>query len=142
MKAEFYPPADPEEIVGVARWDGRAVHIETEDPEVRSKISRIFRSAPVVVDDSSMRPLDTRVDPVVQPGSLDWFRAAAFSRAKEAGLSVRLVPEVRGRGGWDPASAYRPFRQAVARLVTGAEQEGEGPEQPGETRPEGAGPAA
>ena len=142
MRAEFYRPGHPEDVVGVARWDGKAARIETDDAEVRSRITRVFRSSPVAVADPSMRPLDTGSEAMVQPGSLDWFRTAAFARAKEADLGVRLVPEVRGRGGWDPASAYRTFRQAVAQMAKDAGAEGEGLEQPGEARPEGAGPAA
>jgi hypothetical protein len=142
MRAEFYRADDPEAVVGVARWDGEAARVEARDADVVSKITRIFRPAPVLVADQSMRPLGTRGEAVVQPGNLDWFRAAAYSRAQEAGLRVRLVPEARGRGGWDPASAYRTFRQAVAVMDSTAVEEGEGPEQPGETRPEGAGPAA
>src|SRR5207248_7653769 len=101
MTAEPYRPDQREDVRGVARWAGKAARIETDDAEVRSKITRVFRSSPVAVADPSMRPLDTGSEAMVQPGSLDWFRTAAFARAKEADLGVRLVPEVRGRGGWD-----------------------------------------
>jgi hypothetical protein len=53
------------------------------------------------------------------------------------GLAGRIVPEVQGQGGWDPASAYRTFRQTVAHLVGRARNEGEDLEQAGEARPEG-----
>ena len=63
---------------------------------------------------------------------------AAVEWARGRGLRVRLVPEVQGRGGWDPASAYRPFRQVVADMATRAREAGESAAQPGESRPEGA----
>jgi len=119
MRAEFYRPDDSEEVLGTARWDGRAAQVEAADPGVRSAIDRIFRATPVVLDDPSLRPQGARGEVVVQPGTLDWFRAAA-SRAAGEGLRVRFVPEARAPGGWDPASAYRTFRQAVARLVGGS----------------------
>jgi TPP-dependent pyruvate/acetoin dehydrogenase alpha subunit len=55
---------------------------------------------------------------VIQPGSLEWFRAAAQVRAAEAGLVARMVPGV-SRGGYDPAAGYRSFDQAIERLVEG-----------------------
>jgi hypothetical protein len=93
------------------------------------------------VDDASLRRLGASGEVVVQPGSLDWFRVAAQSRAASEGLRVRLVPEARGRGGWDPASAYRTLRQTVAQMAATAEGDGRAAGQAGETRPEGAGPA-
>jgi len=117
MRAEFYRPDDEGVVVGVARWDGRVAHVESDDDRTRSVISRIFRATPVVVDDASLRPMGARGEAVLQPGSLDWFRAAAASRARQEGLQVRFVPEAGGQGGWDPASAYRTFRQAVARMA-------------------------
>ena len=46
-------------------------------------------------------------------------------RNHNEGLAVRLVPEARGHGGWDPASAYRTFRQSVDRILAGPRDEGE-----------------
>ncbi len=120
MRAEFYRPGDPETVVGTARWDGRRAQVEASDDEIRSVLRRIFRSSPVVADDSSLRPLGSTGESVLQPGSLEWFRAAATSRATGSGLAARLVPEVPPRTGWDPASAYRTFRQVVARLESPA----------------------
>jgi hypothetical protein len=121
MKVEFYRPDDPTEVVGVSRWDGRTAGVEAADQDVRFAIDRVFRPTPVVVDDPSLRPLGARGESVVHPSSLDWFRAAAITRSREEGLRVRFVPEVRTPGGWDPASAYRTFRQAVARLEEGVD---------------------
>jgi hypothetical protein len=118
MRAEVYRPNDEGTVVGEAVWDGRAVRIETEDDSVRTSLARIFRLTPVVVADTSLRPLYAGGEVVVNPGSLEWFREAALTRADREGLRVRLVPEAQGRGGWDPASAYRTFRQAATRLVT------------------------
>ena len=136
MRAEFYRPDDVEDVVGVARWDGRTVHVDAPEEEMRSRISRVFRLTPVVADDPAFRPLGTRGEAVLEPGTLDWFRAAAVTRVGE-GLSVRLVPEVQGQGGWDPASAYRTFRQAVATMVARSQPQEQPTEQAGETRPEG-----
>ncbi|MFL5797473.1 MAG: hypothetical protein ACJ77A_06005 [Actinomycetota bacterium] len=120
MRAEFYRPDDPETVVGLARWDGRRPQVEASDDEMRSVIRRIFRPSPVVADDPSLRPLGTKGESVLQPGSLEWFRTAAITRAPEDGLVARLVPEVPSSTGWDPASAYRTFRQVVTRLESPA----------------------
>jgi hypothetical protein len=117
MRAEFYGPDDEGTVVASAAWDGRSVRIEADDAAVRASLERVFRLTPVVVEDPSLRPLYAKGEVVVHPGSLEWFREAAITRAEREGLRVRLVPEAAGRGGWDPASAYRTFRQEVARLV-------------------------
>jgi hypothetical protein len=140
MRVEFHDPEDPETVVGVGTWNGRTVHVTSDDNDARDKIRRVFRLTPVVVDDAALRPLSAGGEAVIQPGSLEWFRTAAVARAPEAGLRARIVPEVQGHGGWDPASAYRTFRQTVALLVSRAQTEGEGVEQAGETRPEGGAP--
>ena len=73
---------------------------------------------------------------MIEPGSLEWFRAAAFARGPSIGFHVRLVPEVTGQGGWDPAAAYRTFRDAMTLIVEGdAARSGE-ERQPGEEGPE------
>jgi hypothetical protein len=120
MRAEFYRPDDPDTVVGTARWDGHKVHVDAQDTETRSLIQRIFRASPVASDDASLRSQATSGESVFQPGSLEWFRTAALSRASGAGLTPRLVPEVPARTGWDPASAYRTFRQVVTRLESPA----------------------
>jgi hypothetical protein len=138
MRAEFYDPQDQEKVLGVALWDGRIAHVQADDDDLRAKVERVFRLTPVVVDDAALRPLSARGVAVIQPGSLEWFRTAAAVRAREEGLRARIVPEVQGQGGWDPASAYRTFRQTVAHLAGRARTDGEGVEQAGETRPGGA----
>ena len=120
MRAEFYSADDPEIVVGTARWNGRRAEVDSSDEEVRAALTRLFRSTPVVVDDTTLLPPGAAGAAVVQPGSLEWFRLAAQSRAIAAGLHVRLVPEVEVRTGWDPASAYRTFRQVVTQLESPA----------------------
>lgn len=120
MRAEFYRPVESEEegppkVVGAAVWDGSAAIVETGDSEVRESLERVFRPAPLTVDDASLRRLGTHGAVVLEPGTLEWFRAAALSRAGEHGLAVRFVPEVR-EGGFDPAGQYRGFGEAVRRL--------------------------
>jgi len=119
MRVEFRREVDQAKVVGVARWDGKRATMESDDPSVRDTLERIFRPTPVVVDDPSLRPLGSRGESLVYPGSLEWFREAALSRAGSVGLRARFVPEVRGHSGWDPASAYRTFGETVDRLVEG-----------------------
>lgn len=140
MRAEFLKSDDDADVVGAATWDGRHALVDADDPEIRSSIEGVFRPTPVVVDDAIFRPPGTTGEAVIQPGSLEWFRAAASARAPAEGLTVRFVPEVEGQGGWDPAAAYRPFRSTIARLVTSSvagrdrRQAGEeGPEERAET---------
>ena len=78
---------------------------------------RIFKRTPVVVNDPAYLSLGAHGESVVQPGDAVWFRAAAYARAPAEGLKVRIVPEVEAQGGWDPAAAYRTFREDVGRLV-------------------------
>jgi hypothetical protein len=120
VRADFYREADPETVVGSARWDGRRAEVTSEDTDVRGALSRLFRATPVVVDDPSLRSAGTFGESVIQPGSLEWFRLAALSRAQNADLRVRLVPEVEVKTGWDPASAYRTFPQVVTHLESPA----------------------
>ena len=115
MRAEFFRPDEPDQIVAAATWDGRSVVIdEAGDPERVGLMGRIFRSTPVVVDDPAMRPVGTTGPVVLEPGDLRWFMAAARTRAVAEGLGVRLVvDDLRGMG-WDPAGAYVPFLSTVA----------------------------
>jgi hypothetical protein len=123
VRAEFTRREDGSEVVATAVWDGRRVLIDSSDSGARGAVERIFRSTPVVVDDASFRSLGARGESVIQPGSLEWFLAAAFGRAEREGFAVRVVPEVAGQGGWDPAAAYRTFREDMARLIArGTEQ--------------------
>ena len=116
MKAEFHSAEDPEQTLASVAWiDGRA-DVRTEDAGLAVKLLHALRSTPVVVDDPSYRRQGTNGVVVVQPGDLEWFRAAMMVRAPaETGLVARLVPEVK-RGGYDPAAGYRTFGSAVERL--------------------------
>lgn len=120
MRAEFYRPGEPDEVVGVARWDGRRAQVESADDEVRGLLARIFRPAPLVLDDPGLLPQGSRGPVVLEPGSLRWFRGAALHRAAEASLVARIVPEVAAEAGWDPASAYRTFTETVDLIVRSA----------------------
>ena len=120
MRAEFYRLDDPQAVLGTARWDGRHAVIEAEDEGVRASLRKVFRPTPMVVDDASLRPIGVRVTVTVQPGSMEWFREAALTRATPEGLRARIVPEARSATGWDPASAYRTFRQVVSLLESPA----------------------
>jgi hypothetical protein len=116
LRIEFHRPDAPEAVVGRATWDGRAVSVEGDGPEVRTALARVFRPAPVVSDDPALRNLGARGEVVLQPGGLDWFLQAARVRGPEVGLAGRVVrPEV--EGGWDPAGNYRTFDQQVERLA-------------------------
>jgi hypothetical protein len=111
-----------DEVVGTATWERGRFTVTAADPAVRSVLEHLFRPTPVVVDDPSLRSLGAHGESVIQPGSIEWFRAAAFARAPHDGLRARLVPEMTG-GGWDPAAAYRTFDDAMERLLDGAPDE-------------------
>ena len=117
MRIELYWPDHPESVVAVARWTGGRPTLEIHDQEVSGL--RLFRAVPVVVEDPALVPAGASGPVVLQPGTLEWFRAAAITRAAEEGLVARMVPEATGIGGWDPAAAYRTFPQAVARMLCG-----------------------
>lgn len=115
MKVEFHTADDPETVLATVAWDG-AVHIEVEDPDVRSKLETAYRHTPVVTDDASYRRQGTSGEVVIQPGDLEWFRAASQVRAAAGtGLVARLVPGVT-EGGFDPAAGYRSFEAQIERL--------------------------
>ena len=116
MRVELFRPNAPEDVVGRARWDGKRAVIETDDDEVRAKLERVFRVTPVVVSDSSMRMLGASGESALQPGSLEWFQAAALTRAEPEGLSARMVPDLEPGEGWDPAGDYRTFRNEIRRI--------------------------
>jgi hypothetical protein len=118
VRADFLRPNAPDRILGSARWtDGGRVSTEAPDQESHRILERIFRSAPVAVEDPSLRSFGTAGPIVLQPGSLRWFQAAARHRASAEGLIVRFVDEEQGAMGWDPAGAYRPFAEAIERKV-------------------------
>ena len=115
MRIEVHRPASPDDAVGHATWNGTVVRFEAEEDEVRAALSRIFRPTPVATDDPSYRRQGAHGEVVIQPGSLVWFRAAAFVRAPEFDLVARAIPDVR-EGGWDPAAQYEPFPRVIERL--------------------------
>jgi hypothetical protein len=112
MKAEFFRPDAPGEILARATWNGRSVVLEAETEALREALGRIFRAAPVTLVDASTRHAGTRGETIVEPGDLDWFRAAAIARGEREGLAARFVTVT--PGGWDPAGAYRSMRAWVA----------------------------
>jgi hypothetical protein len=116
MRVEFFRANTPDEVVGRARWDGRRAVIEAQDEAIKKRIAEVFRLTPVVVDDASMRSLGSHGTSVLEPGSLEWFRAAALTRAARVGLTARMVPEFAPGTGWDPAADYRTFRNEIRRL--------------------------
>jgi hypothetical protein len=101
VRAEFFRADAPDRVVGVAVWDGRRVHIETADPQVRQALERVFKPSSIAVDDPSMRSGGTSGPTVVAPGDEEWFRSAARLRGEQEHLSLRLV--VDRQAGWDPA---------------------------------------
>ena len=116
MRAEFVRPKAPEDVVGRARWDGRRAVVEAEDDDLRARLAHVFRITAVVVNDASMRMLGASGASALQPGNLEWFRAAALTRAEAEGLSARIVPDLQPGEGWDPAGDYRTFRNEIRRI--------------------------
>jgi len=116
MRAEFHRAGAPEgEPVTTVTWTGSRVEPGEAPDDLAEAIGRIFRAAPVVVDDPSLRSVGTSGPVILEPGDLTWFIAAARSRADAEGLVVRFVPPDRKAMGWDPAGAYRTFPDAVER---------------------------
>jgi hypothetical protein len=118
MKAEFYDAADEEATtMATAVWDGGNVTIVCDDRGLRETLEHAFRPTPIVTDDPSLRRFGTSGESVLQPGSLEWFRAAALYRATvESGFQVRFVTGVT-EGGYDPAANYRRFDDQIERLT-------------------------
>jgi hypothetical protein len=112
MKAEFFRPEKPDEVLAVAVWDGRAASIEAADDSVREPLQRIFRPTPVGLAPQSDGPGGGTAGAVVEPGDLEWFLTAAMIRGEREGLGVRFVSE--SPGGWDPAGTYRSMGAWVA----------------------------
>ena len=116
MKAEYHHEDDPETVMASARWDGTQEHLEADDEAMREALLRVYRHTPVVTDDASYRRMGTHGEVVIQPGDLEWFRAASLVRGPvETGLMVRLVPGIT-EGGFDPAAGYRTFGETFERL--------------------------
>jgi len=116
VRVEFHRPDDPETVLATATWDGTRAWVESGDDEVAAPVWRLFRTTPLVVDDAAYRRQGTHGEVLIQPGSLEWFRAAAQVRAPEVGLVARFVPGVT-EGGFDPAADYRTFGEAIERLI-------------------------
>ena len=117
MRAEIYRPDDAESVLATARWSrggGSTLDVAATDVE---GLDRLLRRTPVVVRDPSLLPQGSRGETVLQPGSLEWFRAALITRVESLGLSVRFVSED-VRNGWDPAANYRRFREQAERLAS------------------------
>jgi hypothetical protein len=117
VRAEFYRPESPGDVVGSASWTASNISVSAASAPDRPALERIFRHVPVVVDDPSLRSVGTSGPVVLQPGSLRWFQAAARIRGQREGLGVRFVAEEQGAMGWDPAGAYRTFPEAAERRV-------------------------
>jgi hypothetical protein len=113
MRAELYRADAPDTPVAAASWDGSTAHIEALAEPIEG-LDGIIRPIPVVVDDASLRSQGTHGPTLLQPGSLEWFRAALLARAPALGLSVRFVPGIVA-GGWEPAAQYRTFDEQVDR---------------------------
>ncbi len=115
MRAELYRPDESERVVAVASWSRTGASVEVTGPAVEG-LDRILRPTPVVASDPALLPRGAHGEAVLQPGSLEWFRAALLTRAPSLGLAVRfVVDEV--RNGWDPAANYRTFDEQVSRLT-------------------------
>jgi hypothetical protein len=113
MRAEFVRPDAPNEVAGVATWDGTRVHVESEDEGIRSTLARVFRVSPVQIFDPAATPESPERGALVEPGDLEWFRSAALVRGREEGLGIRFATDV--SGGWDPAGSYEPMDAFVGR---------------------------
>ncbi len=117
MRADFYEPKDPGKVVASVRWTGPGIDVAAASDQVKETLRRIFRPAPVSVDDPSLRTFGTAGPVILQPGSLGWFQTAARLRAPAEGLGVRFVADEGGSVGWDPAGAYRTFNDVLERRV-------------------------
>lgn len=115
MHAEVYRPDDPAAVVATARWSPEGSTLE--DTGAVDGIEGILRPIPVVVSDPSLLPQGAHGETVLQPDSLEWFRAALLARARSLGLAVRFVSED-VRNGWDPAANYRTFAEQIERLTS------------------------
>lgn len=116
MRAELHRLDDPETVAAVATWSPGGAHLESTGEAVEG-IETLLRPTPVVIDDPSLRPLGAHGEALLQPGSLEWFRAALLTRSEALGLAVRFVAD-EIRGGWDPASNYRTFAEQMSRLAS------------------------
>lgn len=117
MRIDFYHPDDPDTVVAVVEWDGTQAHLVRADGQATgAAVTRIFRAVPVTSDDPSLRTNAGQGASTIEPGTLQWFRAAALVRAPKVGLTPRFVADAPSGSGFDPASNYRSFRDQVARI--------------------------
>jgi len=116
VRAELYRPDAADAVVAVAAWEGKQARLDVKDASVPG-LDRIFRPTPIAIDDPALRHPGTSGPVVLQPGDLEWFRAALLIRAPELGLAVRFVSGA-VVGGYDPASQYRSFEEQVERLTS------------------------
>jgi hypothetical protein len=117
MLVEFHTPDAPDDVVATASWDDGEPTVTSEDEEARRSLTTSFRRTPVVIDDASYRRQGTAGAVMIQPGSLEWFRAVIQARVPaETGLTGRFVPGVT-EGGYDPAAGYRTFGESIERLT-------------------------
>jgi hypothetical protein len=118
VKVEFHLPDAPDDVLVTAGWRDGEIVVTSEDETRRARVEKAYRRTPVVIDDGAYRRQGTRGEVVIQPGSLEWFRAVTQSRAQsETGLAARFVPDVRRGAGYDPAAGYRPFEEQIERLA-------------------------
>jgi hypothetical protein len=118
MKVEFHRPDEPDDVLATATWSDGAASVTSDDAATRDALERALRRTPVVIDDASYRRQGTHGEVVIQPGSLEWFRAVVQARVPaETGLVGRFVPGVR-EGGFDPAAGYRTFEEQIERLTS------------------------
>jgi hypothetical protein len=98
MRAELFRADAPDEVVASASWfDGQVVPESGDDV----LLARVFRATAVSIDDPAMRAPGTSGPVVVEPGDMEWFRAAALVRGRAEGVEVRFATD--RPGGWDPA---------------------------------------
>jgi hypothetical protein len=117
VRVEFHLSDAPDDVLVTAAWRDGVVEVTSGDEARRARVEKAYRRTPVAVDDGAYRRLGTSGEVVIQPGSLEWFRAVTQSRAQaETGLVARVVPDVRRGAGYDPAAGYRPFEEQVERL--------------------------
>jgi hypothetical protein len=114
VRAELHRADDPQAVVAVATWSNGRASLEVLDPLVEG-LDGLLRPTPVVVDDPSLRGPGASGESLLEPGSLEWFRAALVTRAEPLGVRVRFVA-TRIVGGWDPASNVRTFEEQIERL--------------------------
>ena len=117
MRAEVYHSDDVDRVLATGRWSrggGSTLDVAATDVE---GLDQLLRRTPVVARDPSLLPQGSRGESVLQPDSLEWFRAALIARVETLGLSVRFVAED-VRNGWDPAANYRRFREQAERLAS------------------------